>query len=237
MRWGIWPGERHSAAPGASSESPSSLASSCAVGADTSPRGPASAHHVSVDRPNHVGTPANRRASVASSSRTADSYGSCDGGPEASAPVQATCAHTSRPRSSPENPVRPESPLTMSKPRPRSPSGLSTACGSVGPPWSATASMTAALCQVISTVNQPPGRPLPVCLMALLPSSVATVARSSRAEHGGSSSASHRRKAASWHSSPGNTRRHRKPLTRVGRRDGSGRGAPVAMRPTMAVCK
>jgi hypothetical protein len=234
---GIRPGERNSAASGAAGASPSSLASSCAVGADTNPRGPASAHHISVDRPNQAGTPANCRASVASSSRIADSYGACDGGPEASTPVQATCAHTSRPRSSPAKPVRPESPLTMSKPRPRSPSGLSTTCGSVRPPWSATASTTAASCQVISTVNQPPGRPLPVCLMALLPSSVATVARSSRAEHGGSSSLSHRRNAASWRSSPGNTRRHRKPVSRAGKRDGSDRGAPVAMRLTMAVCK
>jgi hypothetical protein len=49
---------------------------------------------------------------------------------------------------------------------------------------------------VISTANQPP-RPLAVCLMALLPSSVATLNTSSRAEQPGRSEDNHRRNAES----------------------------------------
>jgi hypothetical protein len=53
--------------------------------------------------------------------------------------------------------------------------------------------------QLISTANQPPGRPLAVCWIALLPTSLAMQSTSSRAGHSGSSDDSHRRNSeGSW---------------------------------------
>ena len=61
---------------GVSSRRCRSPASSGAVGADTRTPGLSSAHQASVDRPNQIGTPMKRRASAASPTRTASSYGS-----------------------------------------------------------------------------------------------------------------------------------------------------------------
>jgi hypothetical protein len=134
-----------------------------------------------------------------------------------------TSAQTSLPRWSPDTPVRTDKPRTISKPRTCSTSWLSSITrGSVGPPLSATATRTMGPYQVISTANQPP-RPLAVCWIELLHSSVATVARSSRAGLSGSRDASHRRTMPSWRASPGNTRRHRVP----GSNSGGAPGTPV----------
>jgi len=83
---------------GESTMPPSMRASSCADGAVTS-RPRASPHHCKVDRPNQVGTSANRLAKPTSPSRIAASYVSWgDADVAASASAQGTSAHTVRPR-------------------------------------------------------------------------------------------------------------------------------------------
>jgi hypothetical protein len=187
---------------------PSRLASSCADGADTSPPR-ASAHHCNVDRPNHAGTPPKRPARPASPSPITASNGSRPN-PGAAVPEssQRISAHTSRPPGPPHTPVRADNSATTTKPRPCSPAGSAAIRGPVGAPPSATATRTTGPDQATSTANRPP-RPLAVCTIALLASSLATLITSSRAGHSGSSHLSHCRSALSSCSCPAKTRRHR----------------------------